>query len=367
MDNRDMTGWEDYMNNNAIQIFKNEEFGEVRTVFENDGVWFIARDVATILGYKKPENAIANHVDDEDKTSILIQGSSSNYKSKTVLINESGLYSLVLSSKLPSAKRFKHWVTHEVIPTARRITCALETVSFQGNIDGLVYSKNGTATTTSRKIAEVFGKSHKEVLRLIDDKFKSTAESAQFCADHIIENIYINSRNRQQREYELDEQGFSYIALGLTGYKADEFKIKYINAFSKMRQALQKMVAARIVEDVLPQDSRNRQYVYVIENTNNGAVKIGVAHDPEARLKQLQTGSVDELRIAYTSYLCSNAFQVESFMHQHFADSHIRGEWYQADVGEVVDVLEKQTYVLRSNFNNTWGMFAKITTLSIGS
>lgn len=167
MDNRDMTGWEDYMNNNAIQIFKNEEFGEVRTVFENDDVWFIARDVATILGYKKPENAIANHVDDEDKTSTLIQGSGSNYKSKTVLINESGLYSLVLSSKLPSAKRFKHWVTHEVIPTARRITCALETVSFQGNIDGLVYSKNGTATTTSRKIAEVFGKSHKEVLRLL--------------------------------------------------------------------------------------------------------------------------------------------------------------------------------------------------------
>ena len=90
MDNRDMTGWEDYMSNNAIQIFKNEEFGEVRTVFENDDVWFIARDVATILGYKKPENAIANHVDDEDKTSTLIQGSGSNYKSKTVLINESG-------------------------------------------------------------------------------------------------------------------------------------------------------------------------------------------------------------------------------------------------------------------------------------
>lgn len=108
------------MSNNAIQIFKNEEFGEVRTVFENDDVWFIARDVATILGYKKPENAIANHVDDEDKTSTLIQGSGSNYKSKTVLINESGLYSLVLSSKLPSAKRFKHWVTSEVLPSIRK-------------------------------------------------------------------------------------------------------------------------------------------------------------------------------------------------------------------------------------------------------
>lgn len=155
-------------------------------------------------------------------------------------IPEGDVYRLIVKSKLPSAVKFEHWVFDEVIPLARHIGHTFELLSFQGNIDGLVYSKNGIATTTSRKIAEVFGKSHKEVLRLVDDKFKSTSESAQFCADHIIENIYIDSRNRQQREYELDEQGFSYIALGLTGYKADEFKIKYINAFSKMRQALQK-------------------------------------------------------------------------------------------------------------------------------
>lgn len=365
MDNRDMTGWEDYMSNNfEIQVFENVDFGEMRSCIENDGtILFCASDVAKALGYKNPNKAVNDHCRAITKRYTPISGKTQEIN----FIPEGDVYRLIVRSKLPSAVKFERWVFDEVIPLARHIGHTFELLSFQGNIDGLVYSKNGTATTTSRKIAEVFGKSHKEVLRLIDDKFKSTAESAQFCADHIIENIYIDSRNRQQREHELDEQGFSYIALGLTGYKADEFKIKYINAFSKMRQALQKMVAARIVEDVLPQDSRNRQYVYVIENTNNGAVKIGVAHDPEARLKQLQTGSVDELRIAYTSYLCSNAFQVESFMHQHFADSHIRGEWYQADVGEVVDVLEKQTYVLRSNFNNTWGMFAKITTLSIGS
>lgn len=72
------------------------------------------------MGYKKPENAIANHVSDEDKTSTLIQGSGSNYKSKTIIINESGLYSLILSSKLESAKAFKHWVTAEVLPTIRK-------------------------------------------------------------------------------------------------------------------------------------------------------------------------------------------------------------------------------------------------------
>lgn len=72
------------------------------------------------MGYKKPENAIANHVSDEDKTSTLIQGSGSNYKSKAIIINESGLYSLILSSKLESAKAFKHWVTAEVLPTIRK-------------------------------------------------------------------------------------------------------------------------------------------------------------------------------------------------------------------------------------------------------
>lgn len=72
------------------------------------------------LGYKNPENVIAVHVEDEDKTSTLIQGSGSNYKSKTTFINESGLYALILSSKLESAQRFKHWVTAEVLPAIRK-------------------------------------------------------------------------------------------------------------------------------------------------------------------------------------------------------------------------------------------------------
>ena len=92
----------------------------VRTVTINNEPYFVGKDVATILGYKKPENAIANHVEDEDKTTTLIQGTGSNYKSKSVIINESGLYSLILSSKLPQAKEFKHWVTSEVLPAIHK-------------------------------------------------------------------------------------------------------------------------------------------------------------------------------------------------------------------------------------------------------
>lgn len=102
-----------------MQLF-NFENQQVRTLIINEEPYFVGKDIAIILGYKKPENAIANHVEDEDKTTTLIQGIGSNYKSKTVIVNESGMYSLILSSKLPNAKRFKHWVTSKVLPAIRK-------------------------------------------------------------------------------------------------------------------------------------------------------------------------------------------------------------------------------------------------------
>lgn len=82
-------------------------FNEVEAI--NGKPYFVGKDVAEILGYSAPRNAIATHVDDEDKTTALIQCDDSNYKSNAVVINESGLYSLILSSKLPNAKKFKRW------------------------------------------------------------------------------------------------------------------------------------------------------------------------------------------------------------------------------------------------------------------
>ncbi len=105
---------------NIIKIFENEEFGRIRTVIKDGEPWLVGKDVAVILGYAKPENAIAAHVDVEDKTTTLIQGTGSNYKSKATIINESGFYSLVLSSKMPKAKEFRRWVTSNVLPTIRK-------------------------------------------------------------------------------------------------------------------------------------------------------------------------------------------------------------------------------------------------------
>ena len=115
-----------------IQIFTSEVFGEIRTCQVNNQIMFVGKDVATALGYAKPENAIATHVDTEDKTTTLIQGTGTNYKSKVVIINESGLYALILSSKLPQAKAFKRWVTAEVLPQIRQTGGYIPTKDAEG-------------------------------------------------------------------------------------------------------------------------------------------------------------------------------------------------------------------------------------------
>ena len=106
---------------NQIQIFQNQEFGAIRTLSNEQGEpMFCAKDVAEALGYSNGRDAVRKHVDGEDKTTVAICDTGSNYKSQAIFINESGLYSLILSSKLESAKRFKHWVTSEVLPSIRK-------------------------------------------------------------------------------------------------------------------------------------------------------------------------------------------------------------------------------------------------------
>lgn len=105
---------------NDLEIFRNDEFGEIRTVTDKVGsVWFCGNDVAKALGYERGAKAIADHVDSEDRHEVPIQDSIGR-RQNTPFINESGLYSLVLSSKLPNAKKFKRWVTSEVLPSIRK-------------------------------------------------------------------------------------------------------------------------------------------------------------------------------------------------------------------------------------------------------
>ena len=104
---------------NDIQIFKSEEFGQIRTVDINGEIYFVGRDVATALGYMDARKAVATHTDEDDRTNHPIRDALGR-KQETTIINESGLYSLVLSSGLPNARKFKRWITTEVIPSIRK-------------------------------------------------------------------------------------------------------------------------------------------------------------------------------------------------------------------------------------------------------
>lgn len=103
-----------------LKVFENSTFGQVRTVEIDGEPWFVGKDVAEALGYSNTRKALADHVDGEDKTDGVTIRDSIGREQKPVIINESGLYCLILSSKLPGAKEFKRWVTSEVIPSIRK-------------------------------------------------------------------------------------------------------------------------------------------------------------------------------------------------------------------------------------------------------
>ena len=107
------------MNTTAITTFNNEEFGNVRTLTIDGEPWFVGKDIAECLGYSRSTKAVSDHVDEEDIDGIPIQDSIGRMQN-TPIINESGVYALILSSKLESAKKFKRWVTSEVLPSLRK-------------------------------------------------------------------------------------------------------------------------------------------------------------------------------------------------------------------------------------------------------
>lgn len=103
---------------NKLQVFENDQFGEIRTIMIDGEPWFVGKDVASVLGYKDTVSALKTHVDDEDKRGWRITTPSG--EQVATIINESGLYSLIFGSKLDSAKGFKRWVTSDVLPTLRK-------------------------------------------------------------------------------------------------------------------------------------------------------------------------------------------------------------------------------------------------------
>lgn len=242
---------------NELTIFKNEQFGEMRTVTIGEEIWFVGKDVAEILGYTNSRKALIDHVDDEDKKDGVTIRDAIGREQTPIFINESGLYSLVLSSKLPSAKEFKRWVTSEVLPSIRKhgaymspetienvllnpdtiITLAKQlkaerakVAELQPKADYFDTVSRAEGSTSFRETAKVFGIGEREFIRWI--------ESARLC--------YRNSCGKliPYAEYSRDEKWFEVkeIAYGPASHPNTMLYTKITplgrtKIFNKMRKA----------------------------------------------------------------------------------------------------------------------------------
>lgn len=187
---------------NEIKIFNNPLFGEVRVFIVNNEPWFVGKDVALLLGYAKPENALSTHVDDEDKTITLIQGTGSNYKSNTTIINESGMYSLVFGSRLKTAKEFKRWVTSDVLPSIRKTGGYLATT--QEDTPELIMARAlQVAQATINRHQQMLEQAN-ERIALQDTQLKLQAPKVKY-VDDVLQSVNTYTSTQMSKELGLRE------------------------------------------------------------------------------------------------------------------------------------------------------------------
>lgn len=344
------------------EIVKSEMFcGNQCDFYENDSneVFMTALQLGSCLKYSDPirniNKLVSRHeyLKDTEFSVVTKLVSTDGKQYDTRLFTEDGIYEVTMLSKTDKARQFRTFV-REAVKSIRKTVTKLETITFKGNIDGLVFSKNGVPITTSRKVAEVTNEDHRNILRDIREELDKLQEihcsnlssDIQLIINDFKEVDYLANNGQTYKEYELGEMATMQLMLKYS----TEYRAKFIISFTKMKQAIMDMFKARVVESVLPQDSRNRQFVYVIKNPENDRVKIGVSNNVEKRLHVLETGAGTKLNLVYKSIVCSNAFDVESTVHKHFEEYRVFGEWFQVDVNKVINFLEQQQYVLKSEF-----------------
>lgn len=219
------------------RTFTNETFGSIRAVTIDGSTWFVGKDVAAALGFKNTKDALSRHVEEDDKQNGVGIPDARGREQKPVLINEIGLFSLLFSSRHPNKKEFKRWITQEVL-AKNGVTKPTILVEIQSN----------QVVTTSRQIAETFEKGHNHVLRDILELQKDLSNFGQM----FFEGTEPDSYGREQKIYYMNRDGFTLLAMGFTGKKAFDWKVKYIEAFNAMEKKLHEMPAQPIVREPRP-------------------------------------------------------------------------------------------------------------------
>ena len=206
-----------------LQIFNNEEFGNVRSLVIDNEPWFVGKDVAEALGYKNVRDSLARHIDSDDKRDGVVIHDPMGREQHPTIINESGLYSLILSSKMPKAKAFKRWVTSEVLPAIRK-TGAYESFQAQQHIEQL------EATNTRLNAAiQAVGSAKAELADVINlrndfikhrDNYKARYMQAKTDYGKICDNLRQAESLVQRAQATLDSRidQLQIIAFGLPGF-----------------------------------------------------------------------------------------------------------------------------------------------------
>lgn len=204
---------------NEVQVFENDEFGTIRTVEIEGEPWFVGKDVAEILGYKDTSDAIKKHVDNEDKLTRRFADSGQNRD--MYIINESGLYSLIMSSKLSTAKKFKRWVTSEVLPAIRKHGAYMTPKTIEEvllNPDTIIQlATNWKEEQEKRKVLEIETAQQKQIIGELKPKADYT--------DYILKNKSLMAITQIAKDYGMSGQAMNELlhSLGVQYKMSDQW------------------------------------------------------------------------------------------------------------------------------------------------
>ncbi len=270
---------------NEMKVFDNQEFGKIRTVTIEDELWFVGKDVADALGYENPQKAVRTHVDEEDRgvTKMDTPGGMQN----VAIINEPGLYALILGSKLERAKRFKHWVTSEVFP-------ALRNIRWDNMVENV--GNNEIQTLTSMEVAQMVGKEHKKLLRDIRVYCGQLDGANIGLVDFFKESTYVDGKGESRPCFMVTKKGCEFIAHKLTGQKGTEFTARYINRFHEIENKIDGVAELEIstaqIQKLMcfieshqqfmeSQEKFNQMMINKLENPTCSRIQQSMSHDAD--------------------------------------------------------------------------------------
>lgn len=233
-------------NSPAITVFNNETFGKLRSVLIDGEPWFVGKDVADILGYQNGSRDINRHVDEEDRRKVMVFDGNQN--KETTIINESGLYSLILSSKLPSAKKFKHWVTSEVLPSLRKT--GKNTVVI-GNTSLSIKEYAGKRVVTFKDIDMVHNRPEGTARKRFNDNKRHMIEG---------EDFFVRKTDEAKKEFGitapngltlLTESGYLMLVKSFTDDLAWQVQKKLVNSYFRLKEVARQNFHDNVIDESL--------------------------------------------------------------------------------------------------------------------